>query len=148
MSLRAEGEAISMDSQQYYIYMMTNKNNTVIYTGITNNLKRRIYEHKEKLVEGFTRKYNITKLLYYEIFRSVEEAILREKQIKAGSRAKKIVFIDSMNPDWKDLYEDLWERDCFGCFRNLAMTEKDVGFEIKKIEVKSAFNRWPVVATI
>jgi putative endonuclease len=96
-----------MDRQQYYIYMMTNKNNTVIYTGITNDLKRRIYEHKEKLVEGFTRKYNITKLLYYEIFMSVEDAILREKQIKAGSRAKKIALINSMNPNWKDLYEDL-----------------------------------------
>jgi len=66
VSLRGEAEAISMESQ-YYIYIMTNKNNTVIYMGITNDLKRRVYEHKEKFVEGFTKKYNITKLVYYEI---------------------------------------------------------------------------------
>ena len=86
---------------------MTNKNNTVLYTGITNDLKRRVFEHKEKLIEGFTKKYNITKLVYYEIFRGVENAILREKQIKAGSRAKKIELINGINHEWKDLYYDL-----------------------------------------
>lgn len=86
---------------------MTNKNNTVLYTGITNDLKRRAYEHKEKLVEGFTKKYNIAKLVYYEVFRDVESAILREKQIKGGSRAKKIELIRSMNIEWRDLYNDL-----------------------------------------
>lgn len=86
---------------------MTNKNNTVLYTGITNDLKRRVFEHKEKLIEGFTKKYNITKLVYYEIFRGVENAILREKQIKAGSRAKKIELVNGINHEWKDLYYDL-----------------------------------------
>ena len=65
--------------KQYYVYFMTNKGNNVIYVGVTNNLKRRIYEHKEKLVEGFTKKYNVVKLVYYEIFEEIEEAILREK---------------------------------------------------------------------
>ena len=84
---------------------MTNKNNTVIYTGVTNNLIRRIYEHREKLVDGFTKKYNITKLVYYEIFDDPENAILREKQIKGGSRQKKIDLIDSVNRGWVDLYD-------------------------------------------
>jgi len=69
---------------QYYIYIMTNKRNTVIYTGITNDLKRKVYEHKEKLAEEFIKKYNTTKLVYYEVFEDVENAILREKQIKGG----------------------------------------------------------------
>ena len=92
-------------SKQYYVYILTNKHTTVLYTGITNNLKRRIYEHKEKLVSGFTHKYNITKLVYYEVFDDPENAISREKQIKAGSRQKKIQLIASMNEEWRDLYE-------------------------------------------
>ena len=83
--------------KNYYIYIMTNKNNTVLYTGITGDLKKRVYEHREKLVEGFTTKYNITKLVYYEVSRDVKSAILREKQIKGGSRVKKIALIESMN---------------------------------------------------
>ena len=98
--------AISME-RQYYIYIMSNKNKTVLYTGVTNDLRRRVYEHKEKLIEGFTKKYNINKLVYYESFRDVESAILREKQIKGGSRAKKIGLINSTNLDWKDLYDNL-----------------------------------------
>jgi putative endonuclease len=74
---------------------MTSKRNTVLYTGVTNNLKRRVYEHKEKLVEGFTKKYNITKLVYYEVFDDIENAILRGKQIKGGSRQKKIELINT-----------------------------------------------------
>ena len=93
--------------KQYYVYIMTNKNNTVLYTGVTNDLVRRIYEHKEKLVPGFTKKYNITKLVYYEVCEDVEQAISREKKIKGGSRAKKIVLINGMNKQWKDLYEDI-----------------------------------------
>lgn len=93
--------------REYYIYIMTNKNNTVLYTGITNDLKRRIFEHKEKLVKGFTSRYHITKLVYYEIFRDVENAISREKQIKGGSRAKKIGLVNQMNVEWRDLYGDL-----------------------------------------
>ena len=93
--------------RQYYIYIMTNERNTVIYTGVTNDLKRRVYEHKEKQDEGFTKKYNITKLVYYEIFEDVENAILREKQIKGGSRQKKLELVNSMNEEWRDLYEEL-----------------------------------------
>jgi len=96
-----------MMSNQYYVYIMTNKRNTVLYTGVTNDLKRRVYEHKGKLVDGFTKKYNITKLVYYEIFQDPENAIMREKQIKAGSRQKKIDLINQMNREWQDLYEQL-----------------------------------------
>ena len=86
---------------------MTNKRNNVIYTGVTNDLKRRVFEHKEKLVDGFTKKYNITKLVYYEVYEDVEEAILREKEIKGGSRAKKLTLIEGMNNQWKDLYDEI-----------------------------------------
>jgi putative endonuclease len=92
---------------QYCVYIMTNKSNKVLYTGVTNDLKRRIYEHKEKLVDGFTRKYNINKLVYYEVFENIDGAIVREKQIKSGSRQKKIVLINSMNKEWRELYEEL-----------------------------------------
>ena len=88
---------------------MTNKHNTVLYTGVTNNLIRRIYEHKEKLASGFTKRYNINKLVYYEVFQDAYNAISREKQIKDGSRQKKINLINSLNPDWKDLYEEIIE---------------------------------------
>ena len=84
---------------------MTNKNNRVLYTGITNDLKRRVYEHKEKLIDGFTKKYNVSKLVYYEIFEDPENAILREKKIKAGPRQKKIDLINTMNKEWADLYD-------------------------------------------
>jgi len=93
--------------REYYVYILTNKHNTVLYTGITNDLKRRVYEHKEKLVDGFTKKYNITKLVYYEVFEDPENAILREKQIKAGSRQKKIDLINSINSEWMNLYEEI-----------------------------------------
>ncbi len=86
---------------------MTNKRNTAVDTGVTSSLKRRVYEHKEKLVDGFTKKYNITKLVYYEVFEDIENAILREKQIKGGSRRKKIELVNGMNKEWRDLYEEL-----------------------------------------
>jgi putative endonuclease len=86
---------------------MTNKNNTVLYTGVTNNLQRRVYEHKHKLIDGFTKKYNVVKLVYFEIFEDAYNAIAREKQIKAGSRQKKIDLINSINKAWRDLYDDL-----------------------------------------
>jgi putative endonuclease len=89
------------------IYILTNKNNTVLYTGITSNLQKRIYEHKEKLVEGFTKKYNVSKLVYYEVFEDPLHAISREKQIKSGSRDKKLQLIESMNKEWKDLYDEI-----------------------------------------
>lgn len=93
--------------KQFYIYLLTNKYNTVIYTGVINNLQRRIYEHKEKLIDGFTKKYNIDKLVHYEIFYDAYSAISREKQIKGGSRKNKINLIESMNKEWKDLYYEL-----------------------------------------
>ncbi len=92
---------------QYYVYIMTNKYNTVLYTGVTNDLKKRIWQHKEKLVEGFTKQYNITKLVYYESSADVKSAIAREKQIKGGSRQKKVDLVNSMNEDWRDLYDEL-----------------------------------------
>jgi len=93
--------------KQFYIYILTNKNNRVLYTGVTSDLKRRIYEHREKFVEGFSKKYNTNKLIYYEVFEDVEPAIARENQIKAGSRAKKIALIMEFNPEWNDLYEEI-----------------------------------------
>ena len=84
---------------------MTNKKNTVLYTGVTRDIKKRVYEHKEKLAEGFTKRYNITKLVHYEVFDDPENAISREKQIKGGSRQKKIDLIESINRKWEDLYE-------------------------------------------
>jgi putative endonuclease len=86
---------------------MTNKNNSTLYTGVTNDLKRRVYEHKEKIVGGFTKKYNLNKLVYYEMFEDPENAILREKQIKGGSRQRKIDLINSLNKEWQDLYQQI-----------------------------------------
>ena len=86
---------------------MTNIRNTVLYVGVTNDLIRRVYEHKEKLASGFTKKYNIVKLVYYEVSDDIESAILREKQIKAGSRQKKVQLVNSTNKEWRDLYDEL-----------------------------------------
>jgi len=86
---------------------MSNKQNTVLYVGVTNDLKKRTYEHKKKAIAGFTRKYNIDKLIYYEIFDDAYNAITREKRIKGGSRQKKIDLVNTINPGWKDLYDDL-----------------------------------------
>jgi len=86
---------------------MTNKNNTVLYTGVTNDLNRRVYEHKKKLMDGFTKKYNVDKLVFYEVYDDINNAIAREKQIKSGSRVKKIKLIEEMNSGWKDLFNDL-----------------------------------------
>ena len=94
-------------NKEYYVYIMTNKSNTVFYTGVTNDLKRRVFEHKEKLIDGFTNKYKINKLVYYEVAQDIEGTILREKQIKGGSRQKKIDLILSMNKEWRDLAEEL-----------------------------------------
>jgi len=92
-----------MNERNYSVYIMTNEWNTVLYTGVTNDLQRRVYEHKEKLVEGFTKKYNIGKLVYYETTDDVKSAIAREKQIKAGSRKKKVELVEGMNSEWSDL---------------------------------------------
>ena len=91
----------------YYIYIVTNLFHTVFYTGVTNDLNRRIWEHKNKAIPGFTKKYNIVKFVYYEYFDYIDAAIEREKQIKKYSRKKKVLLINKMNPDWKDLYDKL-----------------------------------------
>ena len=93
--------------KHYYVYILTNKTNRVLYIGITNDLVRRVWEHKEKLVPGFTEKYNVTKLVYYEVFNSPEEAIAREKQLKGWLRSKKIELINRFNPEWRDLYYEI-----------------------------------------
>ena len=91
-----------------FVYFMTNKNNTVIYTGVTSNLRNRVYDHKiGKYPNSFTNKYNCHKLVYYETYPYIEEAIAREKQIKGGSRKKKEELIRQMNPDWYDLFEQI-----------------------------------------
>jgi putative endonuclease len=89
------------------VYILTNKRNGTTYVGVTSNLKRRIFEHKNNLVDGFTKRYNIYTLVYYEVGDSMEGAIKREKQIKGGSRDKKIELIRSINPEWRDLYNEL-----------------------------------------
>ncbi|HEX3954398.1 MAG TPA: GIY-YIG nuclease family protein [Stellaceae bacterium] len=91
----------------YCVYIMTNERHTVLYTGVTSDLKSRVYQHREKLLPGFTKRYNVCKLVYYEAGGDVSGAIEREKQIKAGSRQKKIELINKMNPEWRDLYDGL-----------------------------------------
>lgn len=90
----------------YYAYIMTNKRKNVLYTGITADLRWRVYEHKNKMVKGFTSKYKINQLIYYEEYQYVYDAINREKQIKGGSRMKKIDLINCQNPKWCDLAEN------------------------------------------
>ena len=86
---------------------MTHKHNAVLYTGVTNDLRRRAYEHRTGQGSSFTSRYNVTKLVYYEVYGDVREAIAREKQIKGGSRQKKCELVNAMNPEWQDLYEGL-----------------------------------------
>ena len=93
--------------RDYYVYIMTNNSGT-LYTGVTNNLERRASEHREHLSEGFTKRYSINRLVYYEVFGDISDAIAREKQIKAWRRSKKLDLIVSMNPKWKDLTTE-WE---------------------------------------
>lgn len=90
--------------KQYWVYMMTNQNNTVIYTGVTSNLAKRVQAHKDKKGGLFTSRYNIRKLVYYAEFERAYDAIAAEKRIKAGSRRKKVELIESMNPNWNDLF--------------------------------------------
>ncbi len=92
-------------SKQYYVYIMTNHSGT-LYTGVTNNLERRLYEHRNGITPGFTSTYKITRLVYCETFTEIQQAIAREKQIKGWSRAKKVALIESINREWKDLSAD------------------------------------------
>ena len=93
--------------RQYYVYILTNKNNTVLYTGVTGNLKVRVYLHKKGMESKFTKKHNVNKLVYYEVYDVPMDAIRREKQIKSGSRKKKLELINNINPLWRDLYDEL-----------------------------------------
>jgi putative endonuclease len=97
-------------SKQYFVYIMTNKSGT-LYTGVTNNLIQRVCQHKNKLIDGFTKKYNIQNLIYFEIFSDVTSAIAREKTIKGWLRKKKIALINSTNPQWNDLSKDWYDKD-------------------------------------
>ena len=93
------------------VYIMTNARNTVLYTGVTSNLPKRIWEHREKLdPKSFTARYNISKLVWYETTGNIRSAITREKQVKAGSRADKVSLIEAKNPQWRDLWEDLFPK--------------------------------------
>jgi len=91
----------------YCVYILTNDRSTVLYTGVTGDLKARVHQHREKLLPGFTRRYNVAKLVYYEAGYDASGAIRREKQIKAGSRQKKIGLVNGLNPEWRDLYDEL-----------------------------------------
>ena len=92
----------------YFVYIMTNKWNTVLYTGVTNNIIRRVSEHRSSHINGFTKKYNLMKLVYYEEFGDVGDAIDREKKIKGWLRKKKVALISKVNPYFKDLYEEIY----------------------------------------
>jgi len=94
-------------NKQYCIYFMVNRTNVALYIGVTSDLKRRIFEHNNKLVKGFTAKYDINKLVYYEVYDDPEEAILREKRLKGSSRARKNKLVESFNPQWSDLYDQI-----------------------------------------
>ena len=93
--------------KQGYIYIITNKNNTVLYIGVTSNLVKRIFEHKTKLVDGFSKKYNLNKLVYYEVASGIEPAIVREKYLKGKKREFKMNLINAFNPSWVDLYDTI-----------------------------------------
>ena len=90
----------------YYVYIMTNTYNKVLYVGVTNDISRRIYEHKQHAVKGFTQKYNVDKCVYYSSFNDIKEALANEKRIKGWTRAKKIELIKSVNPEMKEIFED------------------------------------------
>jgi len=94
-------------NKQYYVYILTNFNNKVLYTGVTEDLIKRVWQHKNSVVESFTSKYKVNKLVYFAIFQNPYEAIGREKQIKGGSRRKKLDLIETKNKKWKDLYDEL-----------------------------------------
>ena len=95
----------------YYVYIVSNKKNGTLYIGVTNNLMRRIYEHKNGIIEGFTKKYNLNKLIYFEQTNDINSAILREKRLKKWNRTWKIQLIETLNPEWKDLSESFIQND-------------------------------------
>ncbi len=115
MSLRAQRsnpyprtDAGSHDgSRQYYVYILANRTNVALYIGVTGDLKRRVYEHKQKLISGFAERHGIDRLVYYELYHDPESAILREKRLKGSSRARKNRIVKSLNPQWRDLYDEI-----------------------------------------
>lgn len=98
---------MTKQSRQYYVYFLSNKIDSTIYVGVTNDLIRRMYEHKNKMIDGFSKIYNLNKLVYYEIFEDINEAIKREKQIKGGSRQQKMDLVNLNNLKWNDLYDEI-----------------------------------------
>jgi putative endonuclease len=102
-----QGGGMEKNMKPGYIYILANKRNGTLYTGVTSNLIRRVYEHKNNFVDGFAEKYGVHMLVYYEVCEDITVAIAREKQIKGGSRKKKLALIEGMNPDWQDLYDGI-----------------------------------------
>jgi putative endonuclease len=98
---------MNINEAQYYVYVVSNKSRTLLYTGFTGDLAGRIYQHKNKLADGFTNKYNVNALVYYELCESRDAAIWREKQIKGFLRQKKVDLVSGQNPEWRDLYDEL-----------------------------------------
>ena len=96
-------------NKYYFVYILSNDIDTVLYTGVTSDLRKRVFQHREKMVDGFTKKYNVSKLVYFETFEDPYNAISREKQIKSGSRQKKIDLVNNKNPEWKDLYDEFFD---------------------------------------
>ena len=96
-----------MNTKQYYVYILFNKRNSTLYVGVTNDLVKRVWQHKNKVVEGYTKQYNIDKLVYYEVCNDINSAIAREKQLKGGNRNAKLELIELNNPNWNDLYYDI-----------------------------------------
>ena len=96
-----------MITKQYYVYILFNKQNGTLYVGVTNDLAKRVWQHKNKVIEGFTKQYAVDKLGYYEVCNDINTAIEREKQLKGGNRKAKLELIETNNPDWNDLYYDI-----------------------------------------
>jgi len=105
---RSEGSRRKNEVDMYYVYILTNKTDKVMYIGETNDLQRRLYEHKNELIEGFTKKYHVHKLVYYESYSNVKDAISREKSLKGLLRARKNALVETMNPNWDDLSKELF----------------------------------------
>ena len=108
---RSEGSRRIERVKMYYVYILTNKTNKVMYVGITNDLKRRLYEHKNELIDGFTKRYHVHKLVYYEAYNRSKDAIAREKRLKGLFRSRKNELVESMNPSWEDLSEKVFPVD-------------------------------------
>ena len=96
-----------MNNKQYYVYILFNKKNGTLYVGVTNDLAKRVWQHKNKIIEGYTQRYGVDKLAYYEVCENINSAIAREKQLKGGNRKAKLELIEQNNPEWQDLYYEI-----------------------------------------